>query len=150
MSAFIVDKAHIDALVDCFNRGPRDANAADWANHVGSRFVDQDALGRLLWLENLKSVAARYPDDKSGQRPGPCGVTDDAIAAYEYAQPARRLTIVEAFKAIACYEYQSCEHRGWEKSDAHTICEQLRHALISALPGYDEAAWEIVGEAVPA
>jgi hypothetical protein len=46
-------------------------------------------------------------------------------------------------KAISCYEYQSCEHPGWRKSEAHAFCEALRDMAIGCLPGYDDAPWEI-------
>jgi hypothetical protein len=147
MSAFLVSKAHIDALVQLVAVGP--GSCFQWHPWLGPEAherglqYDVDALGALLWLENLASVTARYPQDADGDRCGPTGLRDGEIAAYAYRRPARRLTIVEAFKVIDCYCYQSCEHSAWELSTALTICQGIRSALWHALPGYDEAAWEI-------
>lgn len=66
MSAFIVSKAHIDAMVSAgltySSYGP-----LKWANdqgiHDGSRKLDHttaDQVGRMLWAENVASVDHRY------------------------------------------------------------------------------------------
>jgi hypothetical protein len=39
--------------------------------------------------------------------------------------------------------YQSCEHPGWEESEARKFCQQLTEGAIARLPGYEAAAWEI-------
>lgn len=122
MSAFIVSKRHIDAIVTT-------ANAWD------ERPADPDELGRMLWIENVCSVDHRYNEHSI-----------DAMAdALTYSWPAFApvLSPVEALKAIACYEYQSCEHPGWEASKAHAFVRDFRLEAISRLPGYREAAWEI-------
>ena len=50
--------------------------------------------------------------------------------------------VVEALKALDCYEYQSCEHPEWETSEAFEFCRAMRNLLIGCLPGYDAAQWE--------
>lgn len=51
---------------------------------------------------------------------------------------------VIVLKAISCYEYQSCETPDWPKSEAHAFCRALEQRAISNLPGYRDAdAWEI-------
>src|SRR3954452_8729384 len=107
MSAFLVGKPHIDALVQLATTGPetgyRFRNWSPWLGpeaHTRGLRDNPDALGALLWQENLASLAACYPRDRSGTRPGPTGLPDAAVAAYTYQRPARRLTLVEAFKAI--------------------------------------------------
>jgi len=50
---------------------------------------------------------------------------------------------VAVLKACDGYEYQACEHPGWEASEAHAYINALRRRAIHALPGYDEAAWEV-------
>jgi hypothetical protein len=101
-----------------------------------------DGLGRVLWIENLKSVAYRYPHNASGDRPGPIGLTDEEICGYRFDPFATPLTPVEMLKAIDCLEYQSCETPRWEQSAAHRICQQLRSEAICHLPGYAQASWE--------
>jgi hypothetical protein len=97
-------------------------------------------VANMLWRENIKSVAYRYPGDKtSATLPGPTG-EDFAITAADF--PAfSHLEPVQVLCSLACYEYQTCEHPEWEASESHTFCEALRHAAISALPGYDKAEW---------
>lgn len=136
MSAFLVSKEHIDALVLSAWLCRDDMK---WAGFDVS--VDSDKLGRMLWAECLKSVSYRYPNDKDGERPGPINFRDDEVKFYAYPLATEKPEPVAALKLLACYEYQSCEHPAWPDSDARKFCERLRHALIARLPGYEEAEW---------
>lgn len=124
MSAFIVDRAHIDTLV----------LAGAQYGVLPDRSPDtMRDTGATLWATNHASVNARYREST----PTP-----------EYREPpvstrALRLPPAVVAKAIACYEYQSREHRGWENSDAQRYCRDLRHALLASLPGYEAAPWEV-------
>lgn len=151
MSAYLVSRTHITSLVATAVLGPK-GQRSEW--FFGQWAPLPDVLGQLLWAENLKSVADRYPGDRSGERPGPAGLTDEEIANYS-APPRRtlaryRLPVVVALKAIDNLEYQSCEHGGWEWSEAAEWLGRLRRALIAQLPGYDEAPWGIDDEPSPA
>jgi hypothetical protein len=139
MSAFLVGKPHIDALVTLALHGPSDRGPRypgdGWS--LANR-CQPDALGRLLWRENLASVRYRYAQDGCA--------SDDDLAGYTYTYAAATrppLTAVQGLKALACLRYQSCEHPAWEASEAHAFCQQLQAALIAGLPGYEDAAWEI-------
>jgi len=166
MSAFIVSKAHIDALVDAAiasqsdrlswydtditglwgDCGSYEEYSAILASHRHEATIEEvDRIGRMLWGENLKSVQARYPDDASGDRPGPIGLTDDDIESYTHGlfYMRRPLPAVAVLKAINCYEYQSCEHGGWPRSEAKYFCDALKERMIRRLPGYDDAEWEV-------
>lgn len=152
MSAYIVAKPHIDALVRVALEGPagRPANrdapwySMRWYHNLESHNLRDDInrAGRMLWQENYKSVECRYPGCTDEDRPGPVGLKLEDIKAYTYParQTVRHLTAVEALKALRCYEYQACEHPEWEASEASQFCDALRIDLIEALPGYDEAA----------
>jgi hypothetical protein len=148
MSAYVVDRAHIDAIV---------GTALCPTNHGGSGLCDPDT-GRILdlsdadwagvelWSENLRSVAYRYPDDVSGERPGPVDLTDEEVYAYTFPKDWQRfriLTAVETLKAIRGLEYQSCEHPEWETSWAYKFLQMLEARAMHELPGYAEADWEI-------
>ena len=50
-------------------------------------------------------------------------------------------TPVEIIKLCDCYDYQSCETRDWETTEAFAICAALRAAAIDSLPGYEDAPW---------
>ncbi len=157
MSAHIVSKAHIDALVLIAAEGPQD-RAAQYAGDGWStphyRMDDGSTLdarhnpeliGSLLWQENILSVSARYPTDSFDTLPGPCELSMTDVLAFDYQRAeARRLTTVEALKAIDGYCYQSCEHPGWKASAVYGFVQQLRGSLIGCLPGYDTAdSWSI-------
>lgn len=138
MSAFIVGKPHLDHLIRVALDGPA-GHHPNWhtywydGDQVQSVRDNPDAAGQILWAENVRSVNARYQEDTE-------------IEPYTYQRPGRRLSAVEALKALDCYEYQSCEHPGWPSSSAHALCQALRKRLIATLPGYDAAAWEITDE----
>ena len=88
-------------------------------------------VGAMLVAENRRSVDHRYDETE----------TEDP---YVFTELPGRPDPVIVLKAIACYEYQSCEHPEWEESEAHDFCEALRDRMISSLPGYDDApGWEI-------
>jgi len=162
VSAFIVDKAHIDALLTgglfhspaypgdshmpvtwtVFEWRDVDAKDSDW--YRASRRIltreTADAVGRMLWWENFRSVGYRYPD---GELPGPVGLTADDVESYTFRVLPGSPDAVVVLSAIACYEYQTCEHLGWERSEAKRFCDALRLYTIKRLPGYGEAPWEI-------
>jgi hypothetical protein len=172
MSAFMVDKTHIDALVDCAVWGPRCGRA-----HPGDYFtmrwwtVDAvtlrctpldhldrvrrearpetaDAIGAMLIAENLASIHHRYPDTlEGGPLPGPVAAYWEMD--YVFERPNLAPTAIEGLKLINCYEYQACEHPGWPASEAQSFCHALRGRLIGRLDGYDAARWEWQAELLP-
>jgi len=134
MSAFMVGKAHIDALVNLAQK-----HHSYWSSDMRGLVQDGDKLGQMLVAENVASVRYRYPKDKPEQLPG----STDHLEPYRHSPFRSRLpSEVEGLKLICCYRYQSCEHPAWEASTAKRFCETLRETLIHALPGYDEAPWE--------
>ena len=150
MSAYIVSRAHIDALIEVAIRGPRDKQSR-WYAPRNVALAEADHVGRMLWLENHKSVAYRYPTTIGEDLPSPIGLTLADIEGYTFSphgylnwmNGAHQLSIAGALKAIHCLEYQSCEHPGWGESEAYRFLQDLKHSLIGVLPGYDEADWEI-------
>lgn len=157
MSAFIVDQYHIDQLVSTGLRGCEGNNRSrhdgplSWYHDNPTQqgvldYSTQDRVGQMLWTENFASVQYRYPNDTPDNLPGPVGITPAYATFYTYTQPRRQLTAVEAFNVIACYEYQSCEHPGWEASEAHAYCRALERAIIHTLPGWSDAPWGITAD----
>lgn len=128
MSAFIVERAHIDLLVTALVK-----------NNV-VREVDADKVGAALWLENHRSVNARYREKRR---------------APKYAHSEYEVNPIEVLKQVACYEYQASEHEGWHVSAAHAwllalrgriIADNLideRIAAIKASAAYDAAPWGV-------
>jgi hypothetical protein len=146
MSAFIVDKAHIDTLVQAGLAYGRRYTLAWYHDHEpttdeGSRTRTNtrhelsreaaDRVGAMLWNTNRASVDYRYEE-----------ANDREVYRYRH-NVCLPMAPVAVLKAIDCYEYQSCEHPEWESSEARAFCSVLRKAMICALPGYEEAAWAI-------
>lgn len=144
MSAWIVSKRHIDYMLSAGlaldPHGPLrwfvpvGATVPEGGARVEWRELTRETAGRvgvMLWAENFKSVGHRY------------GESDTETELYEFARYRGEVEPVQVLKAIECFEYQSCEHDEWERSEAHAFCEALRHAAINRLPGYEAAAWGI-------
>ena len=139
MSAFIVTAGHIDYLVSAAISANIPYGSVTWARERVT-LANADTVGAGLWRANVTSVAHRYPRDTPDELPGPVPYTDpDTYTFRQY----RSVAPVQVLKALACFEYQACEHPGWPASEARAFCDRLRRAVISRLPGYDDAAWEI-------
>ena len=138
MSAFIVGHAHIDALLT-YAVAKRlyfyDPEAAE-ARHITAQTADE--IGRILLLENERSVAYRYPG--TNDLPGTIGEEANAYAFHYFTGP---MSALQAIKAARCLDYQSCEHPEWEASLAKRIVDAIIVTAVADLPGYDKTAWEI-------
>lgn len=153
MSAFIVSNKHIDALLNAALQYGRSELRWYWPDYpagagyergvaisAASVAIAQETentltlenaskVGLMLLRENYRSVNHRYDENNM---PNACRHT---------LGPA--LPPVHVLSLLAGFEYQSCEHSGWEKSEAKKFCDALQRRLIRALPGYDEAPWSI-------
>jgi hypothetical protein len=156
MSCFMVSDEHLCLLVQAgrdMTRQKRHGNMSwYWKRHPEDSTMQRseldtlqesaDRVVRLLWQENCQSVAFRYADSSHLEEMLP----DDA-PSYRQAIDASMMQPVWIMKAIQCYRYQSCEHPGWEQSEAFAYCAALEQAMIHALPGYDDApTWEYTKE----
>jgi hypothetical protein len=138
MSAFIVSNDHIDYLVSAALTYGRGGYVKYGDVYISSQNANE--TGARLISENTNSVQYRYPDEPINALPGPIAT----VYAIDYKyRPFLHVTPVQTLKALSCYEYQSCEHPGWETSSAKRFCDQLRNAAIRALSGYDDAQYEI-------
>lgn len=153
MSAFVVGKVHIDAMItaalDVDDRGLYWYTPAGGGRKVDSDNADE--LGAMLVRTNVESVRARYPGDGYDDMPGPVE-NGFAIAAavsgtYNFERTQSHEP-GEIMAAVSCYEYQSCEHDGWEGSEAQAFCRYLREALCRQVPGY-EGTWELTERGNP-
>lgn len=112
MSAWIVSKTHIDALVQA------------GIEREMVRPEEADEFGKMLWGENLASIHYRYPDTvENGGYPGPAGFVASDVDAYTYepldGEPGITLKAEGVVNtAVACYDYQTCEHPEYEGSKA--------------------------------
>jgi len=106
--------------------------------------MNETTLGQMLLDTCLRSVFYRYPNCETvTDLPGYTPDLNERGPTYKH-NPHLHVTAVAALKAIQCYDYQSCEFPEWQESAAFAFCRALREALVSDLPGYDDAPWQIV------
>lgn len=107
MSAYIVSKSHIDALLRVglegpADNGPRYPGHSAWytlqwsrtdpaldphADRVELTHETADAVGAMLTAENVRSVQHRYPSDSFDDLPGPVAnswAADAMLGTYTY------------------------------------------------------------------
>lgn len=148
MSAFIVEKSHVAylAAMAMERSGARCCGGLSWSWAGGREAIpdgDPASAARaanMLWKENMQSVAHRYGgpvEELPGDRYVEGGITKADVAA----QAAIPFNAVQVLKACNCLEYQSCEHSGWEASEAHAFLQALKDKAVRALPGYEKAQW---------
>jgi hypothetical protein len=147
MSAYIVDKEHVQYLVESAMQSAS-GGAFRWFHGDQWRELQKGdkeraaEVANMLWCENIKSVSHRYPHESSDTLPGPCDHSNFTVEASDF-KGIRWLHFVpvQVAKACDCYEYQSCEHREWETSEAKAFTDSLRESQWRRLNGYDAADW---------
>jgi len=127
MSAFVCPPEHF-GLLAAFIARTGGLVIPEWRAH------DAPTIAELLARECIRSVATRYPDDVSGNRPGPA-LTDQLICAQARAWAATYLNEWPAGVSLAlvrnfasCYDYQSCETSDYETTPAHQQIEAIWRA----------------------
>ncbi len=156
MSAYLVHKDQIDLLVTaglarlghdgCIIYAPNNQRAE-------LRFETATMFGKILWIENLKSVEYRYSDTVGDMENLPSSGNTD-IESYEFEAvdmkslltrfPQRKTPEVGVLvNAIDGYEYQSCEHPQWDGSLARGYCHWLKDKLLDELSHRDQCnGWD--------
>lgn len=142
MSAYICNPEHFAALAHF--AVSRRCVIRDFEEHADTSTRSRVAA-QLAW-QNIASVAARYPNDMDGERPGPC-MLDQEIAteagriAVAMALQPPQLSPLAILAMCQCYEYQACEATDYDRSPAALQIGWIRSAAIRALPGYDDISW---------
>ena len=146
MSAYIVSKAHIDAIVTFAVGGTRRVGTVErltedngHGEFVNSSDYTPSQIGAALWAENHASVDYRYCEST----PVPTYAFRPKCHGSACSEPTRLLTPLAIVKLCQSLTYQSCEHPGWEASFASDFLKRVIAAAIAALPGYDNAFWGI-------
>lgn len=136
MSAFIVDDAHISAIirfaafhqVSFYHPVEKTRVRVNWNN--------ADDMGRLLLAENVRSVNFRYNETMTDE-------LRERIAGYRCPLHGMPQTPVPILKAIDGLFYQSCETDDWRETPAAWLLGAIQSEAISKLPGYAAAQWHI-------
>lgn len=146
MSAFIVGRKHIEYLIESAESlARRQRSSFRWFHDGAWHTLGQDhdtpeRVGQCLWCTNVASVLYRYPEDTPATAPGPIG---DTYYYGRHVPKPIKFNPVQMLKACHCYDYQSCEHPEWESSEAYAIVRSIESSAMRALPGYDDAEWDI-------
>lgn len=128
MSCFIVNTNHVSALVRWACRNNVSAFYGNPSRRLDIPGNEQQACDILL-AENVASFNYRYKE-----------AVEQTMVYDAFATSLRPIDVI---KACHCLEYQSCEHSEWEVSTARSIVKAIVDAASRALPGYDDASWEI-------
>lgn len=115
MSPFVVTSAQIDAIL---------MGLVQYRVTALRTLTDMQMLGQLLWDENQRSVNYRHNER-------------DLAPRYEPALIEARLDHRKLYGVVRCYDYQSCEHPGWENSLARGYTYQLTGLMELAHPSLD-------------
>lgn len=123
MSAFIVSRKHIDSLVTAY---------LDEAQYY-SRVMEIDIkhlnkIGQTLIIQNAKSFNYRYNEK-------------EPVELYRFNSVKQ--SPIQILKACHCYNYQACETPDYKNSEARSIIKKIEAYIMTQLPGYAEAQWEI-------
>lgn len=116
MSAWICSNYHISLL-------------AFYAVREGLTNKTPSMVGEMLLGENVKSVKHRY-GGKASEIIDSETFTLDARAENADAQGNAFALI----KAAQCLDYQSCEHAGWEQSEAHQLLKRIEADVFGKMP----------------
>lgn len=130
MSAYLVDRKTIDQIVSAAIQ--LEVQVLIDGDFEKASISNADDLGAFLWNENLNSVKYRYPNDTSGNRPGPIGLYDAHIWNYAFDE-VLFVQPLEIAAALDTYEYQSCEHPGWFQSESYENCGRIWRDLAKQL-----------------
>ena len=129
MSCWMISDDHADALVSAYRR-VSGQNPYAYSTDDLDMLTDSE-LGQMLLNECNASVHHRY--NEAGYLPD---VMIYVIAGYrhrEMTMPINPTTLARAISAARCYEYQACEHPGWEASDAKQWIDRLIKRCCDAL-----------------
>jgi len=142
MSAYVCSPEHIAALAAFASRPSSSHVIMPWKRERARDTVRN--VARKLAEANIRSVAERYPNDKDGNRPGPC-MTDEEIckASERYAEKylvyPPNLSALDIIAMSSCFEYQACDAENYPTSDAALQVRWIIDAAIRSLNGYDKA-----------
>jgi hypothetical protein len=129
MSAFVVSREHIDAIVATalYGVGQHSSLGTKGPGAMELRYYGFNGptqLGQALERENYASVNYRYREQEEPRGPYEWPMDAHGTPAdvpYRVKLP----TVAEAFRLVRCYVYQACEHPTWDESSVRRFCDDL-------------------------
>jgi hypothetical protein len=135
MSAYLVDSNDFAVIAQHAFKSMR-PHYYNLDSRLEIEIEDAPALAVLLAQENIKSLEHRYPSEPAG---GFLSHKDQTVTDFlaEVSQKARRLqghfNPAHIKRVLGSYEYQSCEHPDYYKSDAYHVVRSLKDRLLDTL-----------------
>lgn len=134
MSAWIVSEKHVLTLAYFYEKMVKDS----LKDGTPANMDNIKNTARVLWAENTKSVNCRYGEHFKMR------FTNSELPDFKISMEALS-------KQIWCWEYQTCEHVGHEKSKAWKMMLELQkailyHVMVKQHPHakqYEDAKWGI-------
>ena len=125
MSAFVVNKATIDAMTTFWKTQGYSFKNSDEATYAGE----------MLWKQNVDSVNYRYKDSPH------ISSTPYYVYAELHIHDGKRLQAVDIIKITKCWQYQSSDNPNYETTRAWKLSNEILNLAINKLPGYDDAPY---------
>jgi hypothetical protein len=142
MSAWVVSHHHIDLLVSAAIDHAVSFKLFGLGVLETATESNAQALGLMLWAENVRSVVYRYNLAGSKEE----GDYLSALSAYSFRRYSN-IRASAAASALACYDYQACECPDYRETAAAFFVSQLQQALGERPKGYDSEPWGFDSEA---
>jgi hypothetical protein len=151
MSAYVVEKEVIQYIIEAAKQQDMGVGKdvlpkifVDWKRIKDMTPEELDALGQMLWDENVRSVEYRYQEsDNSDGLPGEdTSKPKEDRFYYVHGEPIfDRITLGQTMKTLHNYAYQSCETPDWETTPAFKFVMAVAWDAGTLIPGYEEAVW---------
>ena len=135
MSSFIVEPQHIAELVKHFQDLPHKPtwfynNSEKEEIKFRGKLKQDEEISVLLGCANLKSYNARYPQYKLED------ATEDKNWLEEIIELTRtpknyNLSYAELINMCRCLNYQSCDYKFYEHTNASYILDTIKDAFVS-------------------
>lgn len=137
MSAFMCSEDHIRvlAVAAVYGAGPDAVRMANTALATCETNAIDDASA-YLYEANRASLRALY---REREQPT---IGEPLITRAHLARITEHLlNPLVVIKLAKCYEYQACDWKQWDGSEAQELCNAAVSMAVTSLPGYDAAPW---------
>lgn len=133
MSAFMCSDEHIAVLAYSATFGT-DSIEAHPRFYKDLKF--RKAFNTLR-AANMRAMRARYGKERGV-------ISPPTFNAATVASVQAHRDPVHVIKLAGCFDYQACEHDGWERSEAYRVLGRaVLRCAHSQLPGYSNAPWAL-------
>jgi hypothetical protein len=139
MSTMLLSDTHINTMVYLAVARPFGGSRFSLTYYFGGKHHDIDhenaeRIANVLKDANLKAFNDTYSD---------ANMTVEKMQWRYYPTKVVNISPIAYIKTLVCYEYQACSWESYKDSEAEVIVKAMRSYGIQAVPGYDEAKWQL-------